>query len=115
MIILGQAKVRKTFLREKDDPMQLKYEISVTVKSIKTRYLVFIFISFFIAVISWYYVSCFNNTYPGVRVEWIKSSVVIILIMQILSILNAFLQAILRSLSFHYKSESLFKAKSFLP
>ena len=114
-IFIEEKKVRKTFLREKDDPMQLKYEISVTVKSIKTRYLVFIFISFFIAVISWYYVSCFNNTYPGVRVEWIKSSVVIILIMQILSILNAFLQAILRSLSFHYKSESLFKAKSFLP
>ena len=114
-IFIEEKKIRKIFLREKDDPMQLKYEISVNIKSIKTRYSVFIFLCFFISLISWYYVSCFNNTYPGVKVEWIKSSIVIILIMQILSILNAFLQAILRSLSFHYKSEKLFKIKSFLP
>ena len=114
-IFIEEKKIRKIFLREKDDPMQLKYEISVTIKSIKTRYSVFIFICLFISIISWYYISCFNNTFPGVRVEWIKSSIVIILIMQVLSILIAFLQAILRSLSFHYKSEKIFKIKSFLP
>ena len=113
-IFIEEKKVKRIFLREKEDPMQLRYEISLTVKSIKTRYTVFIFLCIFISIISWYYISCFNNTYPGVRSEWIKSSIIIFIIMQILSILSVLLQAILRSLSFHYKSEKLFKMKQFL-
>ena len=113
-IFIEEKKVKRIFLREKEDPMQLRYEISLTVKSIKTRYTVFIFLCIFISIISWYYISCFNNTYLGVRGEWIKSSIIIIIIMQIISILSVLLQAILRSLSFHYKSEKLFKMKQFL-
>ena len=113
-IFIEEKKIKRIFLREKEDPMELRYEISLTVKSIKTRYTIFIFLCIFISIISWYYVSCFNNTYPGVRIEWIKSSIIIIIIMQILSILIVLLQAILRSLSFHYKSEKLFKVKQFI-
>ena len=113
-IFIEEKKIRRIFLREKEDPIQLRYEISITVDSIKTRYTVFIFLCIFISIISWYYVSCFNSTYPGVKVEWIKSSIAIFIIMQILSILIALLLAILRSLSFHYKSEKLFKMKKFL-
>ena len=93
-IFIEESKIRRTFLREKDDTLQLRYEISVNVKSIKNRYTVFIFLCIFISVISWYYISCFNNTYPGVKKEWIKSSITIIIIMQILSILNILLQSI---------------------
>ena len=84
------------------------------VNDIKRKYTVFSFICLFIAVISWYYVSCFNNVYPGVKIEWIKSSVTIIIIMQILSILVAFLEAILRAISFEYKSEKVYKARQLL-
>ena len=114
-IFIEESKIRRIFLREKDDPLQLRYEISVNSKSIKNRYTVFIILCIFISIISWYYISCFNNTYPGVRLEWIKSSIAIIIIMQILSILIILLQAILRSLSFHYKSEKLFKIKQYIP
>ena len=113
-MFVEEKKIKKIYLREKDDPMQLKYEVSVTIKSIKTRYSVFIGICIFIDLISWYYVSCFNNTYPGVKSEWIKSSIVLILIMQIISFLNTLLQAILRELSFYYKNEKLFQIKTFL-
>ena len=113
-IFIEEKKIKRIFLREKEDPIQLRYEISLTVKGIRNRYIIFIFLSIFISIISWYYVSCFNNTYPGVRSEWIKSSIVIFFIMQILSIFIVLLQAILRSLSFHYKSEKLFKMKQFI-
>ena len=113
-IFIEESKIRRIFLREKDDPLQLRYEISVISKSIKNRYTVFIILCIFISIISWYYISCFNNTYPGVKKEWIKSSITIIIIMQILSFLNILLQAILRSLSFRCKSEKLYKIKQII-
>ena len=113
-IFFEERKIKRIFKREKENPIQLKYEISLAEKSIKSRYAIFIVICFFISIISWYYISCFNNTYPGVKIEWIKSSVLNIIVMQILSILIAFLQAILRELSFQYKMEKLFKIQQYI-
>ena len=87
----------------------------MTIKTLKVRYIILIFISFFLAIFSWFYVNCFNNTLPGVKIEWIKSSITIILIAQILSILSVFLEAIIRSLSFTFKSEGLYKAIQYIP
>ena len=42
-----------------------------------------------------YYVTCFNNIYPNVKVEWIETSIIII-IMQILSIIISLLETITR-------------------
>ena len=113
-IFIEESKIKRILLREKEDIMQLKYEISINVKSIKKRYTIFIILCFFISLISWYYISCFNVVYPGVKKEWIKSSITIIIIMQIISFLLVLLQAILRASSFHYKSEKLYKAKQFI-
>ena len=109
-----EKKIKRILIREKEDPIQLKYEISSNVTSIKKRYNAFIFLCLFISVISWYYVSCFNSSYPGVKIEWIKSSITIIIIMQILSIIEILLEAILRSISFKFESEKVFKLKQLL-
>ena len=113
-IFIEENKIRKIFLREKDDQIELKYEVSMVIKNIKAGYIVFISLCIFISMISWYYACCFNNTYPGVKIEWIKSSILVMIIMQILSVLFILLKSILRSLSFYYKSEKLFKVKQYL-
>ena len=113
-IFIEESKVKRIFLREQGNPVQLRYEISITTKSIKKRYIIFILLCFFISIISWYYVSCFNHVYPGIKTEWIKSSITIIIIMQILSIFVILLEAIVRDLSFHYKSEKLYRFKQIL-
>ena len=113
-IFIEESKVKRIFLREKENPVQLRYEISITTTSIKKRYIIFILLCFFISIISWYYVSCFNHVYPGIKIEWIKSSITIIIIMQILSIFVILLEGILRNLSFYYQSEKLFKFKKYL-
>ena len=110
-IFVDEKKVKRIFLREKDNSMQLRYEISLVVREINKRYIIFIVICFFISVISWYYISCFNNVYPGVRIEWIKSSITIMLIMQILSIIFGLFETIIRALSFKCKSEKIYKLK----
>ena len=114
-IFIKEKKIKSIFIREKDDPIQLKYEIAMIIKTLKIRYIILISISFFIAIFSWFYVNCFNYTFPGVKMEWIKSSITIILIEQILSFLNVFLEAIIRSLSFTFKSESLYKVIQYIP
>ena len=113
-IFIEERKIKRILLREKEDIMQLKNEISINVKSINKRYTIFIILCFFISLFSWYYISCFNVVYPGVKTEWIKSSITIIIIMQILSVLNILLESILRSLSFECKSEKIYKAKQFI-
>ena len=113
-IFIEENKIKRLFLREKNDVLKMKYEISEIINSIKKRYKLFIFICFFISIISWYYVSCFNNVYSGVKIEWIKSSIVIIIIMQIISCLTRLLETILRHISFKCKSERIFKLKSLL-
>jgi len=113
-IFIEESKVKRIFLREKENPVQLRYEISITTTKIKKRYIIFIILCFFISIISWYYVSCFNNVYPGIKIEWIKSSITIIIAMQILSVIVILLEAIVRDLSYHYQSEKLFKFKKFL-
>ena len=113
-IFIEENKIKRIFLRNKDDLLVMKYEIAKINNSLRKRYKIFIFLCFFIGIISWYYVSCFNNVYSGVKVEWIKSSIVLIIIMQILSCLIVFLEAILRHMSFDLKSEQIFKLKKFL-
>ena len=113
-IFIEEKKIKRILIREKEDIFQLKYEIALTSKSIKTRYIIFIILCFVISLGSWYYVNCFNNVYKGLKVEWIKSSITIIIIMQILSMLVALLEAIIRELSFEWKSEKLYKFKKFL-
>jgi len=109
-----ENKIKRILIREREDPMQLKYEISLNVTNIKKRYISFISICLFISIISWYYVSCFNSSYPGVQIEWIKSSITIMIIMQILSGLIVILEAILRSISFKFESEKVYKIKQLL-
>ena len=65
-------------------------------------------------IISLYYVTCFNNIYPNVKVEWIETSIIIIIIMQILSIIISLLETITRYISFKCKNEILYKISRLL-
>ena len=112
-IFVEEKKIKNIFLREKDNITQLKHEVTLFTKSIKRNYIIFIIICLFISIISWYYVCCFNNVFQSVRVEWIKSSLIIIIIFQIISILTGLIEAILRLISFKYKSERIYKLKQF--
>ena len=87
----------------------IKREIIELIKEIKRRYISFIIIVFLLLFTSLYYLLCFNYVYPKSQIEWIKSSIAIIIIIQILSILKIFLAAIIRYLIFLYYSEYIFK------
>ena len=104
-----EKKLKGILKREKDNLIILNYEISQLIKNIKKRSLYFIIIAFFLTIITWYYVSCFNNIYPNLNIEWIESSLIIIFVMQILPIIISLLDTIVRYASFKCKNEKIFR------
>ena len=113
-VSFDEKKVKRLFKREKKNSLQIRYEISVMTKDIKRNYLVLMIICGVLGLISLYYVNCFNNVYPNLTGEWVKSSICIMLIMQILSLLLALLEALIRLLAFKLKSERIYKIKDLL-
>ena len=107
---LGEKKIIRLFKREKDNRHAIKEYIILFIKDLQNRYTVFIVIVFVILIISFYYSVCFNRVYPKTQFEWIKSSIVIMIIVQIISILKCLYETSLRVLSFKFKSERIYKA-----
>ena len=106
---IEEKKIKGIFKREKDNGFNLKGEIVILIREMEKRYLLFVIIVFIILIIGFYYLLCFNYVYPHMQIEWIKSSIVIMIIIQALSIITCFLETVLRFISFHYKSEKIFK------
>ncbi len=109
-----EKKIKGIFLREKDNSINLKSEIAEVTRNIKKRYSIFIGFSFFVLLLSFYDFSCFNNVYVYMKIEWIKSSLMIIIIMQVVSVLIVFLETSIRFMSFSCKSEKLYKLSKWL-
>ena len=106
---LEEKKVKGIFKREKENINNLRKEIINIIKEIQTRYITFIIIIFVILFIALYYLLCFNYVYPKTQIEWIKSSTLIIIIIQILSVLKCLFEAIFRAISFKCESEKIYK------
>jgi hypothetical protein len=106
---IEEKKIKGIFKRQKDDIPNLKQNIKQLMKDIKLRYIIFIIIVGVILIISMFYLLCFNYVYPYSQSEWIKSSIAIMIIMQILSLLKCILETSLRYLSMKLNSEKLYK------
>ena len=106
-----EKKMKGIFLREKKDKRNIKYEIIILLSLIKKRYISFIIFAFIINIISLYYLICFNSVYPYIQIEWIKITIFIIIIRQIISFFQCLLETILRFLSFRYENEKIFKKR----
>ena len=111
---VNENKIKGIFKREKNDVPSLKRNMSKFMKDLKKRYIIFIIIVTIILIISFLYLLCFNYVYPYSQIEWIKSSIAIMIIMQILSFLKCILETSLRYLSYKCKSEKLYKISMFL-
>jgi hypothetical protein len=106
---LEEKKVKGIFKRDKNNRMLLKRSTALLIQEIQKRYISFIIMTFVILLISLYYILCFNYVYPKTQIEWIKSSIFIIIVTQILSVIKCLYEAIFRFISFKCESEKLFK------
>ena len=110
---VDEKKIKGIFKREKDNNVILRKNTSEFFKDIQMRYLAFIIFVSIILFISFYYFLCFNYVYPYTQIEWIKSSLTIFILMQILSVLKCICDSSFRFLSFKLKSEKVYKFGKF--
>ena len=109
-----EKKLKGIFRREKNNSKILNEKVVEFIKDLKIRYIAFIIVVSIILIISFFYLLCFNYVYPYSQTEWIKSSITIMIIMQILSLLKCILETSLRYLSYKFKSEKLYKISKIL-
>ena len=111
---MDEKKIKGIFKREKNSPVILRKKIKELINSLIKRYLAFIIIVSIILILSFFYLLCFNYVYPYTQIEWIKSSITIMIIMQALYTLKCILETSMRFLSYRLKSEKLYKISQIL-
>ena len=109
-VFIDENKIKKIFRRNKErDNIKLKYEVALLVKTIERRFNILIIFSLGLTIISFIYISCFNNVYPYIKKEWIKSSIFILILMQIINFVSRLIECILRYSSIKCNSEKIFR------
>ena len=111
---IEERRLKSIFKYEKNNVYAIKYEIYLVIREMKWRYNIFIIVTVVISIFSWYYISCFNNIYPHMKIEWIKSSVFIFLLVHFITVLVTLVETLLRFISFEIKSEKMYKASLWL-
>ena len=111
---IEEEKLKRIFLKNKDNDIKMRYELSELINDIQSRFIGLIFASTFLSIICFIYISCFNIVYPYIREEWIKSSIFILILMQLINLLLSFLHCSLKYLSLNCNSEKMFKLSQLL-
>ena len=106
---VDEEKIKRTFRRDRNDSVKLKYDLSLITKDIKSKFTFLVCSSLILSILSFIYISCFNIVYPYIRKEWIKSSIFIVLLMQFINLFMTFAETCLRYLAIRFNSEKTFR------
>ena len=105
---LQEKRIKRIFIRNKENINELKSEIVEFINKMERQLIAFIIIAFVIFIISFFYVISFNYVYHFTQYEWIKSSIFIYIIIELIITILCFLVTCVRFISLHCKSEKLY-------
>jgi len=108
LYFMNEKNLKKIFLRNLKN-MEIKVKVLLFIKKMKKNYIYFIIVSFILSIAFWYYIFCFNNVYPNTSLNWIKSSLFIIVLIQLISFIYIFLWSFMRIVSLTFRSEWFYK------
>ena len=103
--------IKNIFKRFNKDCSKIKLELLSTLKNIKKRYVFFFLFAFFFQIFSFLYICCFNIVYPHIRMAWIKSTLVSLLLKLVINFLAIFFSSCIRYIAIKCNSEKLFKLR----
>ena len=109
-----EKKIKGILIRGKDNYKKIKIDIILLIKKIEKNNLIFIIISYGILAFSWAYISCFNDVYIYTRKDWIMTTIIFFITIQIFLIILNLIETIIRFISIHCQSEKLFKLSQFI-
>jgi hypothetical protein len=113
-LFVEERKMKRIFIREKENPNELKSQMLKLKNTIKQRLEVFFVINFVIYIFSFLYIISFNYVYHFTQIEWIKSSIFIIIVIDLCFIIVCLACAGLRILSFKCKSDRIYKLSNII-
>ena len=113
-ILISEEKIKSTLIREKNNITIMKGEIGKILFQMEGHIKVFLIVNYSIMIFSWYYICCFNHAYSNTKKEWIKSSILIIILEEVFPFLFSLIITLLRIVSISWKSEQIFKISSSL-
>ncbi len=99
--------------REKDSEI-FRNEAIKCMNRMKKEFIFFIILTFLFELFFWYYLICFCNVYKNTQIDWLKSSLITIFVIEILPFFLVLLIAILRFVGMKFKLESLYKTSQCL-
>jgi len=114
LLFSRRKKIKGIFNREKENIVNLKFEIGKFIKKIKKRYISFIIFVYLISLFFLFYLLCFNYVYPNTQIEWIKSSIMLMIIMELVAMLASLAETLLRFVGLMLKSEKIFRLSKLL-
>jgi hypothetical protein len=103
-----------SLIKREKDPEIFRKEAIKCVNKMKKEFIVFIIITFCLQILFWYYLSCFCNVYKNTQLDWLKSSLFTIFIIEIFPFFLVLLIAIFRFIGMKYKLQSLYKTSQCL-
>ena len=83
-----------SLIKREKDPEIFRKEAIKCVNKMKKEFIVFIVFTFCLQILFWYYLSCFCNVYKNTQLDWLKSSLITILIIQDTSFYFSFINYI---------------------
>ena len=111
---IEEKKIKGIFIRGKKNYKKIKEDILLLIKRIEQYNLIFIIISYVILVFSWAYISCFNDVYIYTRKDWITTTIIFFIIIQVFLLVLNLIETIIRFISIRCQSEKLFKLSKFI-
>ena len=105
---IKEKRIKKIFIREKNNVNNLKHEIIALIKIMQKRMITFFILVFLIFIFSFLYVISFNYVYHFTQFEWIKSSIFIIIVTDLIMLLLSFILICIRFISFKCKSDRIY-------
>ena len=89
--------------------VRLSIALNQFIKTLKIKFIILIAISITITLFSFLYITCFNGVYRYLKHEWIKSSIVLFILMQIINLVSTLLGTCCRYLSIRLNDIKLFR------
>ena len=81
---INEDKLKCIFAKFYKDNLKIKNKLLLIAKEIKIKFILSIIFSISFSSFSFIYISCFNIAYPYIRKEWIKSSIFIFIVMELI-------------------------------
>ena len=111
---IEEKKIKGIFIRGKKNYQKIKGDILLLIKRIEKYNMIFIIISYGILFFSWAYISCFNDVYIYTRKDWIITTIIFFIAIQVFLLVLNLIETIIRFISIRCQSEKLFKLSQFI-